>query len=200
MPRKKNMDAIALLKADHRKVEGLFGQFEKAKDKGRKRELSNQICLELRVHAQIEEDIFYPTVRQHVGKDLMNEADEEHHVARVLIAELDNDGRDDDHRYAKFTVLAESVRHHIKEEENEMLPKAKDLKLDFAALGTRMLQRKQELKENGIPLDAEHAMVAAAGAGADTPARAAHRRRPASRRTRARRTPVQRTRAKRNSR
>jgi len=192
--------AIAILLKDHDKVKALFDRFEKVTAAADKEKIIGEALTELKIHAAIEEDIFYPTVRQHVGKDLMNEADEEHHVARVLIAELDNDGRDDDHRYAKFTVLAESVRHHIKEEENEMLPKAKDLKLDFAALGTRMLQRKQELKENGIPLDAEHAMVAAAGAGADTPARAAHRRRPASRRTRARRTPVQRTRAKRNSR
>ncbi|HET9833427.1 MAG TPA: hemerythrin domain-containing protein [Vicinamibacterales bacterium] len=192
--------AIAILLKDHDKVKALFDRFEKVTAAADKETLIGEALTELKIHAAIEEEIFYPAVRQHVGEDLMNEADEEHHVARVLIAELDNDGRDDDHRYAKFTVLAESVRHHIKEEENEMLPKAKDLKLDFAALGNRMLQRKNELKENGIPQDAEHAMVAAAGAGADTPARAAHQRRPVSGRTRARRTPVQRTRAKRNSR
>src|SRR5690242_4112068 len=83
---------------------------------------------DLKIHAVIEEELFYPTVRQHVGKDLMNEADEEHHVARVLIAELDAAGRENDHRDAKFKVLAVSVRHHIKEEENQVLPKAKELK------------------------------------------------------------------------
>jgi hemerythrin-like domain-containing protein len=192
--------AIAILLKDHDTVKSLFDRFDKATTSADKEKVIGEALTELKIHAAIEEEIFYPTVRQRVGKDLMNEADEEHHVARVLIAELDSGRRDNDHRYAKFTVLAESVRHHIKEEENEMLPKAKDLKLDFAALGNRMLQRKNELKEKGIPQDAEHAMVAAAGEGADTPARAAHRRRPVSGKARARRTPVHRTRAKRNSR
>jgi hypothetical protein len=77
------------------------------------------------IHAVLEEELFYPAVRAHVGRSITNEGDEEHHVARVLIAELDRNGREDDHRDAKFIVLAENVRHHIKEEENEMLPKAK---------------------------------------------------------------------------
>jgi hypothetical protein len=114
----------------------------------------------------------------------MNEADEEHHVAKVLIAELDRTGRENDHRDAKFTVLAESVRHHIREEENEMLPKAKELDIDFEALGQRMLDRKKELLKDGIPADAEHAMVAKANGKADSPAAAARRRKaPAMRRT-----------------
>ena len=100
----------------------------------------------------------------------MNEADKEHHVARVLIAELDRDGRRDDHREAKFTVLAESVRHHIREEEGEMLPKAKALEIDFEARGQQMLARKEQLKRNGIPPDAEHKMVAAANGRGDSPA------------------------------
>ena len=112
----------------------------------------------------------------------MNEADEEHHIVRVLIAELDHDGRADDHRDAKFTVLAESVRHHIGEEEGEMLPKAKKLKIDFEALGQQMLERKARLQEDGIPSDAEHAMVAAARGGGDTPAATA-RKRPSAKRT-----------------
>jgi len=110
----------------------------------------------------------------------MNEADEEHHVARVLIAELDRDGRRNDHREAKFTVLAESVRHHIKEEEGEMLPKVKGLEIDFEALGEQMLARKQQLKRDGIPDDAEHAMVAAVNGKEDTPAAASRRTKPAS--------------------
>ena len=106
---------------------------------------------------------------------MMNEADEEHHVARVLIAELDRDGRGDDHRDAKFTVLAESVRHHIKEEEGEILPKAKGLEIDFEALGQQMLARKKELRRDGIPPDAEHKMVAAANGRGDSPAARARR-------------------------
>ena len=98
------------------------------------------------------------------------------HVARVLIAELDATGRENDHRDAKFKVLAESVRHHIKEEENEVLPKAKDLKIDFEALGQQSLDRKEELKEDGIPADAEHAMVRKVHGRADTPAAAARTR------------------------
>jgi len=136
---------------------------------------------ELKIHAVIEEELFYPAVRKHVGKNVMNEADEEHHVARVLIAELDKSGRGDDHRDAKFTVLAESVRHHIKEEENEMLPKAKELDIDFEALGQKMLARKTELKRDGIPKDSEHAMVARANGRGDSPA--AKARKPAPRKT-----------------
>ena len=129
----------------------------------------------LKIHAVLEEEIFYPTVRAHVGSQVMSEADEEHHVARVLIAELDRTGKEN-HRDAKFTVLAESVRHHIREEENEMLPKAKELDIDFEALGQRMLERKKELLKNGIPSDAEHAMVAKVRGKTDSPAAAALRR------------------------
>lgn len=168
--------AIAILLKDHDKVKDLFNKFEKAKTKAQKEKLIASAVLELKVHAIIEEEIFYPAVRAHVGKDVMNEADEEHHVARVLIAELDRDGRANDHRDAKFTVLSENVRHHIKEEENEVLPKAKGLKIDFEALGRRMLERKASLEEDGIPSDAEHAMVKAARGGGDTPAATARRR------------------------
>jgi hypothetical protein len=178
--------AVAILLKDHDRVKELFDKFEKAKSKAAKEEILVAAVTELKIHAIIEEEIFYPAVRAHVGKDLMNEADEEHHVARVLIAELDRDGRADDHRDAKFTVLAENVRHHIKEEENEVLPKAKGLKIDFEALGQRILDRKQSLKRDGIPSDAEHAMVASAGGGGDTPAANA-RRRASSARTASRR-------------
>jgi hypothetical protein len=106
----------------------------------------------------------------------MNEADEEHHVAKVLIAELDTVTDKNDHRDAKFTVLSENVRHHIKEEENEVLPKARELDIDFEALGRHMLDRKKELLKSGIPADSEHAMVEASGGRADSPAAAAKRK------------------------
>ncbi len=167
--------AIALLKKDHDTVKGLFDEFEKVESPAAKEKIINQALTALKIHAVLEEEIFYPTVRAHVGSKLMNEADEEHHVAKVLIAELDRDGRKNDHHSAKFTVLAESVRHHIKEEENEILPKAKELKIDFEALGQRMLDRKKELQKDGIPSDAEHDMVAKANGKGDSPAAAAKR-------------------------
>ena len=170
--------AISILLKDHDAVKTLLERFEKAKGRREKEQLLQDVVMQLKIHATIEEEIFYPAVRSHVGKDLMNEADEEHHVARVLVAELDNGAPGDDHRYAKFAVLSENVRHHIKEEEDDVLPKAKDAKIDFTALGERMRARKDELSSNGVPSDAEHAMVAAAGERTDTPARAARRPRP----------------------
>ncbi len=175
--------AIAILMKDHDTVKNIFDQFEHAESAAEKEKLINQALTELKIHAVIEEEIFYPAVRKHVGASIMNEADEEHHVARVLIAELDRDGRGNDHRDAKFTVLAESVRHHIKEEENEMLPQAKGLDMDFEALGQRMLDRKEELKADGIPSDAEHAMVAKMNGKGDSPATASRRKPPAVRKT-----------------
>ena len=173
--------AIAILKKDHDTVKGLFDEFEKAETPARKTKIIDQALTELKIHAILEEEIFYPTVRAHVGKDIMNEADEEHHVAKVLIAELDTVGTENDHRDAKFTVLAESGRHHIREEENEMLPKAKELEIDFEALGQRMLARKKELLKEGIPSNAEHVMVAKSHGRADSPAAAATRRKTATR-------------------
>ena len=166
--------AIAILKKDHDTVKELFEKFEKTDASAEKEKIIAKALEELKIHAAIEEQIFYPAVRKHVGKDLMNEADEEHHVARVLIAELDTNAAPD-HRYAKFTVLAESVRHHIKEEEAEMLPKAKELDIDFETLGQQMLDRKKTLKQNGIPRDAEHMMIAKASGKGDSPAAAASR-------------------------
>jgi hypothetical protein len=173
--------AMSILMKDHDIVKELFDRFEKSESVAEKEKIIADALTELKIHATIEEEIFYPAVRKRVGKDLMNEADEEHHVARVLIAELDRDGRGNDHRDAKFTVLAESVRHHIKEEEGEMLPKAKSVDMDFEALGQQMLERKNQLKRNGIPFDAEHAMVASANGSGDTPAAAARRRKSPSR-------------------
>ena len=167
--------AIAILVNDHDRVKDLFDRFEKEDSRTSKEKIIGEALTELKIHAAIEEEIFYPAVRKQLEKDVMNEADEEHHVARVLIAELDRDRRGDDHRDAKFTVLAESVRHHIKEEEGEMLPKAKGLEIDFEALGQKMLARKKELQRNGIPPDAEHKMVAAANGRGDSPAARARR-------------------------
>ena len=178
--------AIAIVKKDHDTVKDLFEKFEEAKTPSAKKKIMEQALTELKIHAVLEEELFYPAVRAKLESGIMNEADEEHHVAKVLIAELDQKGGGGDHRDAKFTVLAESVRHHIREEENEMLPKAKGLDIDFELLGQRMLDRKEELLAKGIPVDAEHAMVAKAGAKADSPATAAKRpKKPAASRAKA---------------
>src|SRR6185312_141509 len=171
--------AISILIKDHDRVKELFDRFEKSESTSEKEKIIAEAATELKIHAVLEEEIFYPAVRRQIGNDIMNEADEEHHIARVLIAELDLDQRGDDYRDAKFTVLAESVRHHIKEEEGEMLPKAKGLEIDFEALGQQMLARKKELQKDGIPPDAEHAMVAAVKGKDNTPAAASRgRKRP----------------------
>jgi hypothetical protein len=165
--------AFALLKKDHESVKDLFDKFEKAEGRPAKKKIVDLALTELKVHATIEEEIFYPAVRKAVGKDIMNEADEEHHVAKVLIAELEAmDGRET-HYDAKFTVLAENVRHHIKEEEGEVFPKAKGADIDFTALGQTILERKTTLLANGVPPDAEAAMVAASHGKGDSPARSA---------------------------
>jgi hemerythrin superfamily protein len=168
--------AIAVVKADHDKLRGLFEAFEKADTAAGKKSIVRQTLTELKLHAAIEEEIFYPAVRQHVTGKVMNEADEEHHVARVLVAELESGTADPGHIDAKFTVLAENVRHHMNEEEEQMLPRAQEMSIDLEALGRRMIARREELIKNGIPADREHAMVAKAGKKADTPAKAASRR------------------------
>jgi hypothetical protein len=160
----KAKNAIELLKADHEKVKGIFEKFEKTDSQEEKNSLIDQALEELKVHAEVEEELFYPALRGEVENDVMNEADEEHHVARILIAELEEgDEEDEERRNAKFTVLAESIRHHIKEEESEMMPQAKDADIDLDTLGERIAERKTELMESGVPQDDEHQMVSDAG-------------------------------------
>src|SRR5207253_4875739 len=148
-------DAVSILKRDHDTVQELFDEFEKAKQRPAKKKIVTRALTELKVHAALEEEIFYPAVRAALEQDLMNEADEEHHVAKVLIAELEKMTGKEDHYDAKFTVLSENVRHHIKEEESEMLPKAKSLPIDFDALGEQLMARKEQLLADGVPAVAE---------------------------------------------
>jgi len=189
--------AIALIIKDHETVKDLFDDFEKADTSAVKKRIVDQALAELKMHDIVEKELFYPVVRQHAGKEIMNEADEEHHLVRVLIAELDNMPNQNDHRDAKFTVLAENVRHHIREEEGQILPKARELDIDFERLGERILERKEQLRKDGVPDDSEHAMVAKAG-NAGSPAKAAARRKkaPARRKSAATTSGKSRTRAK----
>ena len=156
-------NAIAMLKKDHSNVKDLFDRFEAAEDPKETDGIIENAIEQLKVHATIEEEIFYPALRDgNVDEDLMNEAEQEHHVTRMLIAELETRTSDERRRHAKFKVLAEGVRHHIKEEEGKIFPDAKDLDIDFEKLGSRMMERKAELMDRGVPPDAEHQMVAAA--------------------------------------
>jgi hypothetical protein len=151
-------DAIALLKADHRTVEDLFEQFEGASGDGRKRKIAEQICLELTVHAQIEEEIFYPACEGKIEEDLLKEAYVEHDGAKVLIAEIEAGGPDDDYYDAKVKVLSEQIEHHVEEEEKRMegmFAQARKAGLDMDALGDQLRARKEELvatyKASGLP-------------------------------------------------
>jgi hemerythrin-like domain-containing protein len=143
-------DAVTLLTADHAKVKKLFKEFEDLKEEAGSAEdksaLVTQICNELKVHTQIEEEIFYPAVRKAIDDgDLMDEALVEHAGAKELIAQLEDMSPDDELYDAKVTVLGEQIQHHVKEEEGEMFPKAKKAKVDGAALGVQMTERKAEL-------------------------------------------------------
>lgn len=145
----KTMDAIALLKTDHKKVKALFDQFEKAESKSEKEKIVEDVIKELRVHATIEEEMFYPAVKAEFEKEddeelleLVNEADEEHRVAKTIIKALEDLNSADEHYDAKFMVLAENVRHHIKEEEEEMFPEVRKTDLDLKAIGEQLMERK----------------------------------------------------------
>ena len=149
MPRQQKMDAVSLLKADHRKVEALFESFEKARDSDRKEKIVTQICTELTIHAMIEEEIFYPACAGQVkDDDLIDEAYVEHDGAKVLISELSKSDPDNEFYDAKVKVLSEMIKHHVKEEEKRgegIFAEAKEAGLDMEALGERLMQRKQEL-------------------------------------------------------
>ena len=152
-------DAIALLKDDHRKVEKLFKDFEEAKGDGRKEKLARQICLELTVHTDLEETIFYPACQGKVEEDLLKESFVEHDAAKLLIAEIEaGNGQSDDFFDAKVQVLSEQIEHHVKEEEERgkgLFSQARKADIDLDALGQQMAARKQELmasyKASGVP-------------------------------------------------
>jgi hemerythrin superfamily protein len=155
----KSQDAIALLKDDHRKVEELFAQFKKAGGYGRKQKLAEQICLELSVHAEIEEEIFYPACEGKVDEALLKESYVEHDGAKVLIAEIMAGGpREDEYYDAKVKVLSEEIEHHVEEEEKRLeglFAQARKAGLDMDALGEQLAARKLELTEQfkagGVP-------------------------------------------------
>jgi len=156
--RKKKPDAIALLKADHRKVEGLFKKFDRASNSAAKKALAAEICTELSIHATIEEEIFYPATNGDVEDELRLESYVEHDGAKVLIAELAQSDPGNEFYDAKVTALAEQIRHHIREEERPakgLFAQARKAGLDMDELGARLMARKQQLqtkiKAEGLP-------------------------------------------------
>jgi hemerythrin superfamily protein len=139
--------AVKLLKQDHRQVEGWFDEYEQLDADGEKLALFKEIALALKVHTRIEEEIFYPAVIQVLPKeqDLLDEAQVEHDGAKSLIDQLDGMKPGDDLFDAKVTVLAEYIKHHVKEEHEDMFPKVRRTKLDLNELGMRLAFRKREL-------------------------------------------------------
>src|SRR3984893_16567495 len=141
-------DAIALLKADHRQVEEWFAQFESTRSDGRKQKLALQCCQALKVHTQIEEEIFYPAFLEATEEeDIHHEAEVEHDGAKKLIAEIEASQPDDDYYDAKVKVLSEMIKHHVNEEEKRdgMFAKARKSDMDLKALGEQLAARKAAL-------------------------------------------------------
>ena len=165
-------DAITLLKQDHRTVEALFEEFEKA-DHDQLAAIAERVCQMLTVHAQIEEEILYPAAKEafegEEKDDLVNEATVEHASAKELIAKIEGMSAADDLFKATVKVLSEYIKHHVKEEEGELLPKLKKTEVDLKELGSQLQARKLELMEElGIDEDesAKESRGSRAAAGA----------------------------------
>ena len=154
-PSARKPNALTLLTEDHKKVKKLFSDFKKlgkGKVSDRKRRaLVEEICTELTIHTQVEEEIFYPAIRAAVtDTSLLDEADIEHASAKSLISQLRGLDPVDDHYDARVIVLSEYIDHHVKEEQEEMFPLARNAKLDLGELGAEILQRKRELQIPGL--------------------------------------------------
>lgn len=139
--------AITLLKKDHREVDGWFDEYEQLEAEAEKLALFNKIALALKVHTQIEEEIFYPEERGEVEDDMLDEAYVEHDGAKKLIAEIEAMKPGDEYYDAKVKVLGEYIKHHVKEEEQPggIFAQAKKGDEDLEAMGERMAARKEEL-------------------------------------------------------
>ena len=145
----KAKDATVLLRADHKLVGGLFAQYEKTQSTSKKKHLVDQICTELTVHAQVEEEIFYPAVKEALhDHELVPEATVEHASLKALIAEVEGVEPDGEMFDAKIKVLGEYVKHHVKEEESELFPKLRATDLDLKELGGKLAARKSELTDD----------------------------------------------------
>ncbi len=149
-------DAIAMLMDDHKRVKGLFDEFQKFQDAdqvgndGLKQELMDATCTELKIHTTIEEELFYPAARDALpdDEDLLNEAEVEHAGAKNLIVQIEGGHAGDALTCARFKVLGEQIDHHVREEEDEMFPKLRKSKMELKGLGKKMAARKEELKKS----------------------------------------------------
>jgi hemerythrin superfamily protein len=140
------MDAIQLLKRDHDEVKRMFEEFESA-DEDRKFELAAEICQALTIHATLEEEIFYPRVREAIdAEDMMAEAEVEHDTAKMLIERIQEGEVDEIQLSAMVKVLQEYVNHHVSEEQRKMFPRVRRAELDLTAIGSELLERKTELE------------------------------------------------------
>ena len=170
MVKQGRQDATHLLMEDHRKVEGLFEQYEKASGDGRKEKIAREICTELKIHATIEEEIFYPALRGKIEDDDLDEAYVEHDGAKLLINEIEAGGADEHFYDAKVKVLQEQIEHHVEEEEKirgNIFQQARATDVDLEALGEKMAARKAQLMERaeteGLPPAEPATMTAAEG-------------------------------------
>jgi hemerythrin superfamily protein len=146
-----------MLERDHAKVKDLFEQFEDAQDARSRERIIQETLLELDVHAKLEETLIYPAIRKKLEEeDVMDEALEEHHVAHVLMNELKRMRPSDRGYHAKFKVLGENIKHHVKEEEGTMFPKAEEVDLDWEKLERKASEHKEALmarRMNGTKRD-----------------------------------------------
>ena len=147
-------DPVEMLLEDHKKVQTLFNNFNKSEDEAARQNIVNKVCAELTLHAQLEEEIFYPAVREAIDNaDLMDKAVVEHAAAKHLVHELEAMQPSDALYKAKFTVLGEYVNHHIEEEQAQIFPKVKETKIDLESLGREMADYKQELMAQQLEED-----------------------------------------------
>src|SRR5688572_18614906 len=147
------MDAVQLIEADHKKMRGLFERFKKAKSPDQQKSIMTEILVELKGHSEFEEQLVYPPARQTVGDELIDESEEEHHMADVLMMELAEMDAEDEKYEAKATVLEEMLLHHMEEEEKEMLPKLKKVQGDTFTNSDLPKRRKEfaKMAEEFIP-------------------------------------------------
>jgi hypothetical protein len=143
----RSLDATAILRADHKLVDALFKEFENSRSKSKKKKLADEICAELTIHATVEEEIFYPAVQKALkDHELVPEARVEHESLKMLIAQVESTEPGEDLYDARVKVMSEYVKHHVKEEQNELFPKARVSRVDMMELGELILQRKEQLK------------------------------------------------------